>query len=333
VFDEKIKNISILDKVQKKFMNKIEISNQLLIPIEDDLNHISIYYDDYYRTKLYGLGFLYKKVKKINNYSNFYSYLADKISDYNDYIVGNKLTGKKISFWKIQKNKSFLKMKTFYGNTLRVAGLTEDIFLEIINEILEFSKSEQINILDIIFYGSRVMPRKVAWDFSPNSLANMPIQDDGVVKDKVRVSGPTSISDMQIRVLFDSGIKEDESYYREISKKLNYRLIERIALFPISTKFVKSLQGTNLLDHYFSTLIPMFEKGRFSSPKMQYASVMEMPFILNASQNKGNYLLKNKVVGQIRNIEKKNKTKDSVMVEVYRKELFIKELKSRINLL
>ena len=181
----------------------------------------------------------------------------------------------------IYRNRGFVYAHTLGPNRVRLAGVTPQIYYRLLANIFSFAHSHKLLIEDILIFGSRVCTRAEAVRLQPSILEHSPrfLKDDGVVKDSIRVSGMTSISDLQLRIFYNP--LDDNQATDQWPRQLTFDIMEDFADFPVVAKFVQVPKLANRMDHYFTALAGMFKKGRRGDLRMQYASIHDVvaPFL------------------------------------------------------
>lgn len=189
----------------------------------------------------------------------------------------------KQTFREIYNDSSNVMVKTMGKNFVRLAGVSTDYFYLIINEIFTFADAKGLQIKDILFFGSRVCTRAEAVRLQPSILVKAPhfIEDDGYIKDSIRVSGITAISDLQLRVFYESSEVFDLQTEYQWARELTFHLMDRFSFFPIVAKFLKEPKLATTYDNLFLALKRMYQQDRLGDTRVQYVSIKDiiLPFL------------------------------------------------------
>lgn len=186
-------------------------------------------------------------------------YLERTVSELNEH-VARGYKAKTLTFEQAQRT-GFIKRETLAHEYVRVVGVSEEIetlLLTKLNEVLQKYNSKPLNIF---YYGSRVMPRSEVVKRDPELKKKIPIHDDGVVKNSVRIKGMTKISDLELIALiyFEKELSFEDQ--RVIAQEFQHAFEQSFRLFPVHLKII-AMNTEQSPKKPFDTIKSFFIKNR-----------------------------------------------------------------------
>jgi hypothetical protein len=164
----------------------------------------------------------------------YLNYAASEITDK----LENEYRPTVLKFEEAQQD-CFMKRKTLAGEEIHVCGVTREFENLIVSNVVDELENHQMNIIKIYFFGSRVMPRSEVLRRDPSLVGNLPILDDGVVKNAVRIKGPTKISDLEILAFFSANKNYSHGELKQFSNEFKHKFSKLFRVFPVSLKLVQ----------------------------------------------------------------------------------------------
>ncbi|MCA9507403.1 MAG: hypothetical protein KC505_03155 [Myxococcales bacterium] len=141
--------------------------------------------------------------------------------------------------WQEVQETSFIKRETLSNEQVRICGMTEKIEELLLSHLIKHLKANKIDVQHMYYFGSRVMPRTEVLKRDKRLLGKLPINDNGVVKNSVRIKGFTAISDLEIALLFSGERLFLESELKEIFHQFKQNFETEFREFPVSLKFIQ----------------------------------------------------------------------------------------------
>lgn len=178
-----------------------------------------------------------------------------------------------IKFDQVQKLK-LPQTITLTGEKVRVCGVTDTVKDLIMNTVFNVLEMYQLEPITFFYFGSRVMPRSELIKHSPSLSDIMPIYDNGVSKDSVRIGGLTKISDLELLAFVKSKEKLSAKQLKIINQDFKTKVARKFMQFPVSLKIIPLYKHEILSDNIFQIINNKYQKihNKFLSPH-QFANI------------------------------------------------------------
>lgn len=155
-----------------------------------------------------------------------------------------------LAFEQTQQRKDFIERITLTNEAVRVCGITKDIEQHVVEKLKTYLAENGMTPLEMFFFGSRVMPRTELIVRDPLLDGVLPVAGRGVMKNTVRISGLTRISDLEIMLIFSSEQTLEFYALKAIGKRFRRYLEQSFRDFPVSVKFIQANKDDNLADPF-----------------------------------------------------------------------------------
>lgn len=223
--------------------------------------------------------------KKVESLFQYLAQLRDTLTQSQAYL---RLPSTQLTYDEIQQHDEWVEVNNLLGEKIKLADVTPASFNFVLEQALTYYASHGAKILNLLFFGSRVMTRPEVVKRQPHLVELLPIEDNGVVKDLVRLQG-VKISNWQIRFVYDrlsypfGDLLIEKSMYRELRQRMN----SRFGNFPVSALLIPVSAGANLDEQLDAAIKEMERKGKIGTPTAQYASLSHMKWWNDFPQGTG----------------------------------------------
>jgi|GEM_PF-6038423 len=164
--------------------------------------------------------------------------------------LSNGYRAPSLTFEQTQTRKDLVERLTLKNERVRICGVTKDIEQHILERLNAYLSQNGLTPQITFFFGSRVMPRTEVIARDPLMEGVMPIADDGVMKNSVRISGLTTVSDLEIMIIFSAEKTLAFDSLKAIGKEFRRYLSESFREFSVSVKLVQIQQNDDLSDPF-----------------------------------------------------------------------------------
>lgn len=154
-----------------------------------------------------------------------------------------------------------MRRATMAGEELTICEMTKEIETMLMSHLLYTLENYDASLESVLYFGSRVMPRSELIKRQPILKKTLPIHDDGVIKNSVRVGGLTSISDLEIAVLIRSKSTFSMDDLKTMSKDFRASFAKKFRRFPISIKLIP-LDEDEIYDSPFDPVFRYYKNNR-----------------------------------------------------------------------
>jgi hypothetical protein len=176
-----------------------------------------------------------------------------------------------LNFSEVQKL-PFVKKITLAGEEVHLCGIDSVIENLIIENLFKHLREHGLAPLHLYYYGSRVMPRSEVVKRDQRVGATMPINDDGVMKNAVRIKGLTHISDLEMMVLVSTSLDYSEKGLKKVGAEFKQNFAKIFRDFPVSVKLIQVKDLDSLPEDPFDFINQVFEETR-NKPMSRYQFV------------------------------------------------------------
>ena len=142
-----------------------------------------------------------------------------------------------LNFEEVQKL-PFIKRTTLAGEEVRLCGIDQEVENLILENLDKHLASHGLVKLHSYYFGSRVMPRSEVVKRDPSMASSLPINDDGLVKNAVRIKGLTHISDLEMLVIVSSPMERSSRDVKKVASEFKKNFAKDFRDFPISVKLI-----------------------------------------------------------------------------------------------
>ena len=160
------------------------------------------------------------------------------------------------------QTKPYLLRQTLAHEEVRLCGIDEHVQSLILTHLFDHLRSRELSVLHLYYFGSRVMPRSEVIKRDPAVAATMPINDDGVIKNAVRIKGLTHISDLEVMVLVTATQDKSECDLKKVSYDFKRSFSRVFRDFPVSVKLIFVKNPDDLPADPFDYINRVYEESK-----------------------------------------------------------------------
>lgn len=160
------------------------------------------------------------------------------------------------------QTKPYLVRQTLAHEEVRLCGIDEHIQSLILTHLFDHLRSRDLSVLHLYYFGSRVMPRSEVVKRDESVAATMPINDDGVIKNAVRIKGMTHISDLEVMVLVTATNDKSECDLKKVSYDFKRAFSRVFRDFPVSVKLIFVKNPDDLPPDPFDYINRVYEESK-----------------------------------------------------------------------
>lgn len=170
------------------------------------------------------------------------------------------------------QSRPFVEKITLAGEAVRLCGIDQDVESLILDHLFRHVRANGLSPLHLYYFGSRVMPRSEVIQRDQERAKTMPISDDGVMKNAVRIQGMTLISDLEMMVLVSAQTEYSAQELKQVASRFKKDFAKFFRDFPVSVKFIYVKDPSMLPADPFDFINQVFSQTR-NRPMSRYQFV------------------------------------------------------------